>query len=136
MTAYVGIMESPTATTVCGYSTAKTVNGVVNDIARIMKEVEPSARRLELTVEGVPCAVYWDEEVERMERDDGLNFHFITRMEKRQGVPPGRRHRGNGTVTRNSKRIQEVQENAQTDGGFCRDKRGRNHYKDRQDEDS
>lgn len=38
MTTFVGIIDRPTTLIIDGYSSAKTINGVMHDIARIVKK--------------------------------------------------------------------------------------------------
>ncbi len=41
MTTFVGIIDRPEILTIDGYSSAKTINGVMHDIARLMKSICP-----------------------------------------------------------------------------------------------
>lgn len=42
MTIFVGIIDRPKTLTIDGYSSAKTINNVMHDIAKIMKKILPN----------------------------------------------------------------------------------------------
>ena len=106
MTTFVGIIDRPTTLIIDGYSSAKTINGVMHDIARIMKKVLPNEYATYMTknkeeaeslltctpecseggffveVEDAPCASQINEDTDEMEYKDGYNFYFCTRVVK------------------------------------------------------
>lgn len=94
MTAFVGIIDRPTTITIDGYSSAKTINGVMHDIARIMKRIgfQKNSGHFRLVVDRVPLAAYWDEEIEKMEKDDKYGFYFRARIAKHSGDSFGKCH--------------------------------------------
>ena len=106
MTTFLGIIDRPTTLIIDGYSSAKTINGVMHDIARIMKKVLPNEYEPFMTankeeaenllgctpevseggffveVEEVPCACQINEDTDEMEYKDGYNYYFCTRVVK------------------------------------------------------
>ncbi len=106
MTTFVGIIDRPETLIIDGYSSAKTLNGVMHDIARLMKNICPHEVQsfmtkgkqdvldlLECTpksseggffvqVEDVSCASQINEDTDGMEYKDGYNYYFCTRVEK------------------------------------------------------
>ena len=106
MTTFVGIIDRPTTLIIDGYSSAKTINGVMHDIARIMKKVLPNEYSTFMTankeeaesllqctpegseggffveVEEVPGACQINEDTDEMEYKDGYNYYFCTRVVK------------------------------------------------------
>lgn len=105
MTTFIGILDRPKTITVDGYSSAKTLNGVMHDIARLMKDICPreaptfmtrgkqdALELLECTpensrgyffieIEDVSCASQISDTGE-MEYKDGYNYYFCTRVVK------------------------------------------------------
>lgn len=106
MTTFVGIIDRPTTITVDGYSSAKTLNGVMHDIARLMKSICPREVQTFMTkgkqdaidlldctpegseggffvqVEDVPCASRINGDTYEIEYKDGYNYYFCTRVVK------------------------------------------------------
>lgn len=106
MTTFVGIINRPETLTIDGYSSAKTINGVMHDIARIMKSICPhevqtfmikgkqdvidllsctpevSEGGFFVEVEEVSCASQINEDTDEMECKDGYNYYFCTRVVK------------------------------------------------------
>ena len=106
MTTFIDIIDRPTTLIIDGYSSAKTINGVMHDIARIMKKVLPNEYETFVTankkeaedllqctpevseggffvqVEDVPCASQINEDTDEMEYKDGYNYYFCTRVVK------------------------------------------------------
>ena len=106
MTTFVGIIDRPTTLIIDGYSSAKTINGVMHDIARIMKKVCPNEYETFMTankeeaenllqctpkvseggffveVEEASCASQLNEDTDEMEYKDGYNYYFCTRVVK------------------------------------------------------
>lgn len=106
MTTFVGIIDRPETLTIDGYSSAKTLNGVMHDIARTMKGICPRETQGFMTrgkqdaldllnctpkdseggffveVEDVSCATQYNEETDEMEYKDGYNYYFCTRVVK------------------------------------------------------
>lgn len=106
MTTFVGIIDRPETLIIDGYSSAKTLNGVMHDIARLMKNICPhevqsfmtkgkqdALNLLECTpksseggffvqVEDVSCASQFNEDTDEMEYKDGYNYYFCTRVVK------------------------------------------------------
>lgn len=102
MTTYVGIIDRPETITIDGYSNAKTLNGLMHDIARIMKKVLPNEYNTSMTankeeaenllectpedsnggffvqVDEVSCASQINEDTDEMEYKDGYNYYFCT----------------------------------------------------------
>lgn len=103
MVNYEGIIKGNGLITIDGYSTNKTLRGVLNDIARcVAKYDEIEARMIRemekeevtslgemyrngthddyfLTIEEVPCACNFNDETDEMEYKDG-NFYFCVRF--------------------------------------------------------
>lgn len=106
MTTFVDIIDRQTTLIIDGYSSAKTINGVMHDIARIMKKVLPNEYDTFMTankeeaenllqctlkdseggffveVEEVSCASRINEDTDEMEYKDGYNYYFCTRVVK------------------------------------------------------
>ncbi len=106
MTTFVGIIDRPETLIIDGYSSARTLNGVMHDIARIMKNICPSEVQTFMTkgkqdaidllgcsrasseggffveIEDVPCASQINEDTDEMEYKDGYNYYFCTRVVK------------------------------------------------------
>ena len=106
MTTFVGIIDRPETLTIDGYSSAKTINGVMHDIARLMKSICPHEVQTFMTkgkqdaidlldctpkgseggffveVEDVPCASQLNEDTDEIEYKDGYNYYFCTRVVK------------------------------------------------------
>ena len=106
MTTFVGIIDRPETLIIDGYSSAKTINGVMHDIAKIMKKVLPNEYDTFMTknkeeaenlldctpegskggffiqVEDVSCASQINEDTDEMEYKDGYNYYFCTRVVK------------------------------------------------------
>ena len=106
MTTFVGIIDRPTTPIIDGYSSVKTINGVMHDIARIMKKVLPNEYSTFMTVnkeeakslldyapeisegdffvevEEVPGACQINEDTDEMGYKDGYNYYFCTRVVK------------------------------------------------------
>lgn len=106
MTTFVGIIDRPTTLIIDGYSSAKTINGVMHDIARIMKSICPhevqtfmikgkqdaidllsctpevSEGGFFVEVEEASCASQLNEDTDEMEYKDGYNYYFCTRVVK------------------------------------------------------
>lgn len=107
MTTFVGIIDRSTTLTIDGYSSAKTLRGVMHDIARALKKIHPieseafndirteqdAINILDCTpqnseggffvqVEEVPCASQYNENKDEMEYKDGYNYYFCTRVVK------------------------------------------------------
>ena len=106
MTTFVGIINRPETLTIDGYSSAKTINGVMHDIARIMKSICPNEVQTFMTkgkqdaenlldctpevseggffveVEEASCASQLNEDTDEMEYKDGYNYYFCTRVVK------------------------------------------------------
>lgn len=106
MTTFVGIINRQKTFTIDGYSNAKTLNGVMHDIAKIMKNICPCEVQTFMTkgkqdaidlldctpesseggffveIEEVPCATQYNEDADEMEYKDGYNFYFCTRVVK------------------------------------------------------
>lgn len=106
MTTFVGIIDRRGTLTIDGYSSAKTLNGVMHDIARLMKNICPSEVQTFMTkdkqeaidllgcshasseggfyieVEDVGCASQINEDTDEMEYKDGYNYYFCTRVVK------------------------------------------------------
>lgn len=106
MTTFVGIIDRSETLTIDGYSSAKTINGVMHDIARLMKNIYPHEVQTFMTkgkqdaidllactpkgsdggffveVEEVSCASQINEDTDEMECKDGYNYYFCTRVVK------------------------------------------------------
>lgn len=105
MTTFVGIIDRAETITIDGYSSAKTINGVMHDIARLMKDICPCEVQTFMTkgkqdaidslctpegseggffveVEEVSCASQINEDTDEMEYKDGYNYYFCTRVVK------------------------------------------------------
>lgn len=106
MTTFVGIIDRPETITIDGYSSAKTINGVMHDIARLMKDICPHEVQTFTTkgkqdaidllactpegseggffveIEEVSCASQINEDTDEMEYKDGYNYYFCTRVVK------------------------------------------------------
>lgn len=106
MTTFVDIIDRTETLTIDGYSSAKTLNGVMHDIARIMKEICPrevqtfttknkqeAMELLQCTpensyggffvqVEEVSCASRINEKTDEIEYQDGYSYYFCTRVVK------------------------------------------------------
>lgn len=106
MTTFVGIIDRKETVIIDGYSSAKTLNGVMHDIAKIMKKIDPAQSDIYLThgkkeaeellqctpkdscggffveVEEVDCASRFIEDTDEMEYKDGYNYYFCTRIVK------------------------------------------------------
>lgn len=106
MTTFIGIIDRCETLIIDGYSSAKTINGVMHDIARIMKKVLPNEYDTFMTankeeaemllqctpkgsegsffveIEKVPCASQYNEDTDEMEYKDGYNYYFCTRVVK------------------------------------------------------
>ena len=105
MTTFVDIINRSTTITVDGYSNAKTLNGVMHDIAKIMKNICPNEVQTFMTkgkqdaidllcctseisedgffveIKNVPCASKANENNE-IEYKEGYNYYFCTRVVK------------------------------------------------------
>ena len=106
MTTFTDIIDRQETLIIDGYSSAKTINGVMHDIARIMKKVLPNEYDTFMTankeeaenllqctlkdseggffveVEEVSCASRINEDTDEMEYKDGYNYYFCTRVVK------------------------------------------------------
>ena len=107
MTTFLGIIDRPTTLTIDGYSSAKTLRGVMHDIARTLKRIYPNESgtfediRTEqdaiyllgctpkeseggffVEVEEVSCASQINQNTDEMEYKDGYNYYFCTRVVK------------------------------------------------------
>lgn len=105
MTTYVEVIERETTITIDGYSSAKTLLGVMRDISRVVRKynegeaevynVHSVREAVELLipakesyggwyceVEEVPCASIWNEEKDETEYREGYNYYFCTRFVK------------------------------------------------------
>lgn len=106
MTTFVGIINRPETLTIDGYSSAKTINGVMHDIARLMKSICPHEVQTFMTkgkqdaidlldctpkgseggffveVEDVSCASQISKDTDEIEYKDGYNYYFCTRVVK------------------------------------------------------
>ena len=106
MTTFVGIIDRSTTLTIDGYSNAKTINGVMHDIARVMKKIVPREYTTFMTngkadaeelltctaassngyffveIEEVPCASQYNEDTDEIQYKDGYNYYFCTRVVK------------------------------------------------------
>ena len=106
MTTFVGIINRPETLIIDGYSSAKTINGVMHDIARLMKSICPHEVQTFMTkgkqdaidlldctpkgseggffveVEEASCASQLNEDTDEMEYKDGYNYYFCTRVVK------------------------------------------------------
>lgn len=105
MLAYVGVIERETTITIDGYSSAKTLLGVMRDISRIVGKYNKNeasgynvhsnneAEELLLPanesfggwfceIEEVSCASEWNDEKDEMEYKDGYHYYFVTRFVK------------------------------------------------------
>lgn len=94
MTTYVEVIERETTITIDGYSSAKTLLGVMRDISRVVRKYnEGEAVELLIPakesyggwyceVEEVPCASIWNEEKDETEYREGYNYYFCTRFVK------------------------------------------------------
>ena len=106
MTTFVDIIDRSETLLIDGYSSAKTINGVMHDIARIMKSICPNEVQTFMTkgkqdaenlldctpkaseggffveVEEASCASQLNEDTDEMEYKDGYNYYFCTRVVK------------------------------------------------------
>ncbi len=106
MTTFVEIIDRPETMTIDGYSSAKTLNGVMHDIARLIIDICPHEVQTFMTkgkqdaidlldctpegseggffiqVEDVSCASQINEDTDEMEHKDGYNYYFCTRVVK------------------------------------------------------
>lgn len=106
MTTFIDIIDRPTTLIIDGYSSAKTINGVMHDIARIVKKVSPNEYATFMTankeeaenllqctpkgseggffiqVEDVSCASQISKDTDEIEYKDGYNYYFCTRVVK------------------------------------------------------
>lgn len=106
MTTFVGIINRPETLTIDGYSSAKTINGVMHDIARLMKSICSHEVQTFMTtgkqdaidllgctpkcseggffveVKEVSCASQINEDTGEIEYKDGYNYYFCTRVVK------------------------------------------------------
>ena len=106
MTTFVDIIDRQTTLIIDGYSSAKTINGVMHDIARIIKSICPHEVQTFMTtgkqnaidlldctpkgseggffiqVEDVSCASRINEDTDEIEYKDGYNYYFCTRVVK------------------------------------------------------
>jgi len=106
MTTFVDIIDRPETLTIDSYSSAKILNGVMHDIARLMKGICPREAKgfmingkqdaldlLDCTskdseggffveIEDVSCVMQYNEETDEMEYKDGYNYYFCTRVVK------------------------------------------------------
>ena len=106
MTTFVGIINRPETLTIDGYSSAKTINGVMHEIARLMKSICPHEVQTFMTkgkqdaidlldctpkgseggffveVEDVSCASQISKDTDEIEYKDGYNYYFCTRVVK------------------------------------------------------
>ena len=104
MTTFVDIIDRTETLIIDGYSSAKTINGVMHDIARIMKKVLPNeydtfmtANKKEaesllkctpkgseggffIEVEEVDSARRINKDTDEIEYKDGYNYYFCTRV--------------------------------------------------------
>ncbi len=106
MTTFVEIIDRPETMTIDGYSSAKTLNGVMHDIARLIIDICPHEVQTFMTkgkqeaidlldctpkgseggffiqVEDVSCASRINEDTDEIEYKDGYNYYFCTRVVK------------------------------------------------------
>lgn len=108
MLAYIGVIERKNSVTIDGYTSAKTVKGILKDISRAVEKydkgeaeclasfskeydeefnnpfIDPSHSDggYFLTYEEVPCASQWDEEKEEMKYRAGFHHYFCIRIMK------------------------------------------------------
>ncbi|EOS35454.1 hypothetical protein C804_01057 [Lachnospiraceae bacterium A4] len=106
MTTFVGIIDRPETLIIDGYSSAKTLNGVMHDIARLMKNICPCEVQTFMTkgkqdaidllnctpkgseggffveVEEVFGASQINKDTDEIEYKDGYNYYFCTRVVK------------------------------------------------------
>lgn len=106
MTTFVDIIDREKTLIIDGYSSAKTINGVMHDIARLMKKVLPNEYDTFMTankeeaenllactpksseggffveVEDASCACKYNEDIDELQYKDGYNYYFCTRVVK------------------------------------------------------
>lgn len=106
MTTFIDIIDRQTTLIIDGYSSAKTINGVMHDIAKIMKKVLPNEYATFMTknkeeaesllectpkvsyggffveIEEVFSASQINKDTDEVEYKDGYNYYFCTRVVK------------------------------------------------------
>lgn len=106
MTTFVDIIDRQTTLIIDGYSSAKTINGVMHDIAKLMKDICPREVQTFMTkgkqeaeeilqctpkgseggffieVEEVFGASQINKDTDEIEYKDGYNYYFCTRVVK------------------------------------------------------
>lgn len=106
MTTFIDIIDRQTTLIIDGYSSAKTINGVMHDIAKIMKKVLPNEYATFMTknkeeaesllectpkvsyggffveIEEVFGASQINKDTDEIEYKDGYNYYFCTRVVK------------------------------------------------------